>query len=357
MDNRVVSKNFYSLNEVAKILGLTYNHVVNNILKSGELKAVNVGTAKRAIYRVSQEDLNQYLANRAGTATQEKVTLESLIRKLQEIRGGSHIITLITRPPSSITSDDPMVIDDMVNDLMNRLGVEQLDVIDLFIDSQGGSPDAAYKIAKMLRSYAKRVNSIVPVYAKSAATLLACGTKEITMTPVSELGPVDPMIQNLKTGEQYPAKAIKALLSYESDKPRMEADKIDPQLLQALREKITPEMAGAYLNTINSAHEYVEHLLDSYMLNSASTSTDVKRIADKLTEDFHSHAFVIDMTEAQNIGLKIKKAGPDELQAIKELYGAYRNIMDSQGLTKLIGNQFIKAQQGGPLGEQKKQLP
>ena len=40
----------------------------------------------------------------------------------------------------------------------------------------------------------EKLTFIIPRWAKSAATLLVCGGDEILMTPVAELGPLDPQI-------------------------------------------------------------------------------------------------------------------------------------------------------------------
>jgi len=67
-------------------------------------------------------------------------------------------------------------------------------VIDLVLESAGGSAHAAYKLMLLLRSYASRVRVVVPDYAKSAATLMVLGADEIFMSPYAELGPLDAQI-------------------------------------------------------------------------------------------------------------------------------------------------------------------
>jgi len=69
------------------------------------------------------------------------------------------------------------------------------------LHTSGGDPDAAYHLGIRLQDFAKeRLVFIVPRYAKSAGTLLACAGDEIYLTPISELGPVDPQIHIEETG-------------------------------------------------------------------------------------------------------------------------------------------------------------
>jgi len=74
--------------------------------------------------------------------------------------------------------------------------------IDMIILSGGGYPHPAYQMVNVIRSKCKKLKAIIPLYAKSAATLMALGADEIVMGPQSELGPLDmqmehPLIENL----------------------------------------------------------------------------------------------------------------------------------------------------------------
>lgn len=63
----------------------------------------------------------------------------------------------------------------------------------LLIDSPGGYAESAYEIARLFQRHCGGFTSIVPRYAKSAATLLALGGKLI-MGEDAELGPLDAQI-------------------------------------------------------------------------------------------------------------------------------------------------------------------
>lgn len=74
--------------------------------------------------------------------------------------------------------------------------------IDMIILSGGGYPHPAYQMINIVRSKCKKLKAIVPLYAKSAATLMTLGADEIIMGAQSELGPLDmqmqhPLIENL----------------------------------------------------------------------------------------------------------------------------------------------------------------
>ena len=66
--------------------------------------------------------------------------------------------------------------------------------LDLLIHSPGGSPEAAEQMVNYLRSQFEYIRAIVPLQAKSAATMIALGCDEVVLGEHSELGPIDPQI-------------------------------------------------------------------------------------------------------------------------------------------------------------------
>ena len=66
--------------------------------------------------------------------------------------------------------------------------------LDLILHSPGGSPEAAEQMLEYLRTQFDYIRAIVPLQAKSAATMIALGCDEILMGEHSELGPIDPQI-------------------------------------------------------------------------------------------------------------------------------------------------------------------
>jgi len=69
------------------------------------------------------------------------------------------------------------------NNLLNKNDIH------VILDSNGGDADAAYHIAKIIdQNFSGTIKYIIPRFAKSAATLLACGGNKIVMGETSEFG-------------------------------------------------------------------------------------------------------------------------------------------------------------------------
>ncbi len=73
----------------------------------------------------------------------------------------------------------------------DRLSAGRGDKIELLLYSPGGHPEIAFQMMKFLRGRFKTVNVIVPLEAKSAATLMCLGADKIYMGELAELWPID----------------------------------------------------------------------------------------------------------------------------------------------------------------------
>ena len=58
----------------------------------------------------------------------------------------------------------------------------------LMLTTNGGDPNDAYRIARLLQRVSKTFYLCVPRICKSAGTLIALGAHQIQMTMISELG-------------------------------------------------------------------------------------------------------------------------------------------------------------------------
>lgn len=84
--------------------------------------------------------------------------------------------------------------------LRREIGDRTFAELDLVIHSGGGSIHIAYQMIELLRAHTKKLYACVPLYAKSAATLLCLGTDSIFVDSLAELGPLDPQIYEERRG-------------------------------------------------------------------------------------------------------------------------------------------------------------
>lgn len=207
---------------------------------------------------------------------------------------------------------------------------EQIETINILLDSPGGSLDSAFKIVRYLTCYARELNLYVPRRAKSASTLLALGATRIFLSRFAELGPLDTQIFDPRNPVAY----VSALDCYQSvDHVRnfgittmsealkqLSADAgvqvplvdllgaasafaigaIDP-MLRGVR---TLDF-GAWGRSLKIGEKYAQMLLRDHHPKAA------ENIAARLVYDYTHHLFPIDYREAKDIGLDVGLMGED----------------------------------------------
>jgi len=124
--------------------------------------------------------------------------ISNKIEELRSLRSGVVVYPFFLKG----VSISPSLVDEIYDDVRKKYQdcEGRLDVI---LDSSGGDIDSAYNLSMLLRKVGhKKLNFIIPRWAKSAATLLACSGNCIFMGPVAELGPIDPQITELNPLER-----------------------------------------------------------------------------------------------------------------------------------------------------------
>jgi hypothetical protein len=210
----------------------------------------------------------------------------------------------------------------------------------LVLTTNGGDPDAAYKISRYLQEKYKRFEVLVAGTCKSAGTLVAIGATGLIFTPYGELGPLDVQIveedkishlhSGLNISEALQTLERRALQTYMRMIQNImqssggivtfqTASKSAADVLSALYApifgQIDPEDVGGRTRSMRIAADYGKRL------DAASTNMKPGAIT-KLAETYSSHSFVIDKAEATALFKNVRDADPLELELVEAL-GSY----------------------------------
>lgn len=137
-----------------------------------------------------------------------KDMLQALREKVDELSAmrNSLVVPILMDETSVI---DYYLVSEIYDKVSQALKEKERENIDVILHSGGGDADAAYHIALILQNLCKgKLSMIVPRYAKSAATLLACGGDVIVMCLPSELGPIDPQVQDPTSGRWVSVSSV-----------------------------------------------------------------------------------------------------------------------------------------------------
>lgn len=194
------------------------------------------------------------------------------------------------------------------------------DDLTVILDSGGGDIDAAYNIAKLLRRRSpKSLTFIVPRWAKSAATLLACAGKRIEMSPVAELGPMDPQITTVNAlegrHENFSPLHIESTLTL----IREEFESGSKDLARSLVDRLQfPLTLGSFKQSLELSKQYLTKLLSTGMLSSQPEKA--AEVAKQLSEGYADHGFCINLEEARELGLTATEIPADQLDIVWEIH-------------------------------------
>ena len=266
------------------------------------------------------------------------ITIKDAIIRIETIRK-STVISYMASQNALVGPEDAGMLVDTIE--MVLPATRKLDRLDLFLHSPGGFLDSAYKIIRICKEYAQEFNVIVPLAAKSAATVICLGANEIVMTVFAELGPIDPIIQHpYKPNVRVPARSIKDFFEFLSS-TETEKIPVDSQFKTQMSNLLDPYLIGSYQTALNSSKQIAEKLLKENALKDKPELVD--EAVKKLTEFYYSHSYVIDRNEAREIGLNVTNAEqtPQLDQAVRQLLGIYQQFMMQNSILKLVGNREL----------------
>lgn len=193
----------------------------------------------------------------------------------------------------------------------------------LFLTTNGGDPDGAYRIARCIRNHYEHVRIVIPAWCKSAGTLITIVADELAIGDMGELGPLD--IQVLKNSELWERssgldimQALGAVHSHAQEafqhnlmsirnSARLStklagefAATIAVGVTAPLYAQIDPLRIGEMQRAMRIAHEYGQRL-NTY------TNSLTDGALERLIADYPAHSFVIDRKEATELFRTVKK--------------------------------------------------
>ena len=234
--------------------------------------------------------------------------------------------------------------------LQTELGDRAFEEVDLVIHSGGGDINVAYQMVELIRLHADRLFACVPLYAKSAATLLCLGADEIYLDKLAQLGPLDTQVYEggkgnftsalnpFKTLEQLQMFSLETLdTSVEMIVQRSGLD-LDECIQHAINfvvgttgplfSRLNPEKLGEYSRALAVGSEYGDRLLRRF------SSWDIKKrtyVVDKLVHGYPSHDYIIDYHELEELGFSVRLFEDEERKAIQTaLVAGLRAAKDSE---------------------------
>lgn len=213
------------------------------------------------------------------------------------------------------------------------LSGKTFDNLDVLLQTPGGSADRAYQIAKILGEKSKHITIIIPLFAKSAGTLISLIGDSFVLTELSELGPLDTQVN--ETQDDDSPKYKSALEEFKAlEQARIHClETLDQTALLILKKsgmKISSSLSlaidfvgetssklydkfdsikiGKYARALAIGKEYGVRLLERYK---GKSFEEARNIVDHLVYDYPSHTFVIDKIELKSLGFVVESVSEE----------------------------------------------
>jgi hypothetical protein len=222
--------------------------------------------------------------------------------------------------------------------------------LDLVLFTRGGATETPWRIVSLLREYCEKLSVLVPYRAHSSGTLLALGADEIVMTPLAELGPIDPSRthallprrEGANEAEPVSVQDMRHAMQFIND-AAPQGNPYTPeamaQIFTALFEKIHPLAIGAIEQSYALSKLIATNALGTHM-DPVEQAGEISAIVDRLCDSFKSHAYQISRREAKSIGLAVVDATPNEEECLFELLSFYTGRTAVPSPLPAVGQMF-----------------
>ena len=201
-----------------------------------------------------------------------------------------------------------------------------------------------------MRAHSTKINIFVPLYAKSAGTLICLGADQIFLTNISELGPLDAQIPEAREGDGLAYRsALEAFNALEQIKihtletmdtaARLILDRSGMKMSEAVNLAI--EFAGqtsgklysgldalkigGHARALGIAERYGITILSRYMKWSVEQASSVVQ---RLVKGYPSHTFILDIEELQTLALPGKEMQPEEAAIVDNFIFLFAQLGD-----------------------------
>lgn len=259
--------------------------------------------------------------------------------KLQDLC--QELANLYASPIVSIILPKEPILPPHLIKLNDLIGEKKCQKINVILHSSGGDINTAYQMIELLRSHCDDMTIIVPLYAKSAATLFILGSNRIVMGELAEFGPLDTQIaEREKGGRKYtsalnPFKTLEELQRFALETVDVTAKfmllRADLSVEEAIEHSIdlasrisTPllsqlntEKVGVYSRALMVGQEYGERLLRRYSKFQDKTQRNI--LLERLIRGYPSHDYIIDYKELIELGFEVKVPSGDEKRMVDNL--------------------------------------
>jgi len=237
----------------------------------------------------------------------------------------------------------------MFHEHLSRMGKQKS--ISLFLYSTGGLTIAGFALVNLIREFCDEFRAVVPFRALSTATLMCLGANEIVMTPMGQLGPIDPSVTHpLGPMIQTPQGQLTIPVNVEDvngyiDLAKKEFGLVSEESMAKVFDLLSSRVSPVVLGAVQRSREQIAFLASVLMKHHCDNGEVIEKIIGVLTRERFSHDYIIGRQEAKSLGLNIAEADSGILDLVLSLFNEYKDMLE---LTSPLNKEALLA--GQPQG-------
>ncbi len=193
--------------------------------------------------------------------------------------------------------------------------IGKTDKLGVVLFGPGGNPTAAYRAAKLLRSFAKHVTFIVPEKAASAFTMLSISADELLTGPLSAFSPVDSSVANHPLAPRDPkgnpipveVNQVYKFLELVNEKDYKNTADFRNSPFFALTDKVHPLFLGTIQRTLSLSQMVTRQIARMHIKD----ESQIEQIVKTLNDNYPTHSFPILPEDLRAVGIKVREMSPE----------------------------------------------
>ncbi len=270
--------------------------------------------------------------------------IDALALDIVENRQKSLLVLYYPEDGGEIKVTDIRDIDD---EFRRGFGTSITGNINILLHTDGGDPNAAYRIIQHIRGIVNKVSIFVPFKAYSSGTLMCFGTDKILLATSAVLSPIDIYVrfENDENNRIELAAIDKYIEFVKHCKKTIEDAGMETNLEEALLVEMVRQIGATNIGSFFRKREwtkyYAEILLSDYMLKDVPDKQKIMdHIIDMMVFKFPSHSFDIDYNIAKRIGLIVENMSVGLSDKTKSLVRLLEEAELNDQICRYIGNGY-----------------
>lgn len=250
------------------------------------------------------------------------------VTELEALRG-SRVLVYCTndRVPKRLTAADVLAFSRVLHT------ERKSDKLDLVLHSHGGVIGAARALALQLRDYTSQLNILVPIKARSSATLLCLAANEIILTSSAEFSPIDPIIKagadvSSSLPRRISSEDVRSFRAMAEEWFNLRSEESRVQVLALLTQRIFPSTLAAFYRSDQYVRRVAQELIEFQLPD--RTPAQRTEIVRQLIAGYANHQDLIGYRDIIKLGLRAQLASGPEAKLMSRIVTGCQDFMNAE---------------------------